>query len=480
MAGTDLIHRATLDELLGWRDRSLELAMEARDAYLAMQAKLKEARGVAARAAPERMPFYKLDEFIASNHDKPEKLAAAIRADLDRAMWNSLLALTGVGGLMDKQARNEFEQQLASDPPEVTFDNVRATFRQFRSDAHTIFRRGLVNVFKNLCREYRSHDGFKIGNRIILTYVMTDSGYFHGNAELEDADRIMHVLDGKTIGEGWYSPLCGALRNAATGSWSTGIRAGSLDTEYWHIKWFKNRNAHLYPKRLDLLRRANRLIAEHFGETLGAGADAAGAKRYHHAKPHQHEVEDFYPTSPALAEEMLALADLQPGMEVLEPSAGDGALVAAILAAGVTPDCVEIDPDRVDALRDMLPPGCVTHMDFLAMHPEPEFDRVLMNPPWGRHADVQHVFHALRFLKPGGRLVAIMSPNLPFRNDGPTLELRGLINAWGGWVQALPPGVFKHAGTMTGAVMVAVNKPAGAALAPPAPAAERPAEALLI
>jgi hypothetical protein len=226
MAGTDLIHRATLDELLGWRDRSLELAMEARDAYLAMQAKLKEARAVAARAAPERMPFYKLDVFIADNHDKPAKLTAAITADLDRAMWNSLLALTGVGGLMDKQARSEFERQLASDPPEVTFDNVRATFRQFRSDAHSIFRRGLVNVFTGLCRAYRSHDGFKIGHRIILEYVLTESGYFHRDDSLTDADRIMHVLDGKTIGEGWRSPLCSALSDAVRGSFTYGIQPG--------------------------------------------------------------------------------------------------------------------------------------------------------------------------------------------------------------------------------------------------------------
>ncbi len=42
--------------------------------------------------------------------------------------------------------------------------------------------------------------------------------------------------------------------------------------------------------------------------------------------------------------------------------------------------------------------------DFLAVTPDTlgTFDRILMNPPFERGADAEHVRHAFRFLTPGG------------------------------------------------------------------------------
>lgn len=461
--GGELIARVTLDEMLGWRDRSLELYGEAFELYETMTARIRDKLrevGEAENRACGMLQVPKGKSWEKRTEGR-EKYDQAVRADLDRAMWNALLQITGMGALMDAKARQEFEETLSRDPPEITADNVRATFRQMKEDAGMIFRRGVVNVFKNLSREYRSHDGFKIGHRIVLGYVLSDSGYLHHGRtrdELVDADRIMHVLDGEQIHEGWSSSLVRAIESADTGSFS-GIRPGTADTDYWHIKWFKNRNAHLYPKRKDLLRRVNRLIAQHFGEAVGEGPDAAGARRYTRTKPHHHEVVDFYPTPPAVVQRMIDAAELQPGLEVLEPSAGEGAIVQGILAAGIRPDCVEIDPDRADMLRDMLPPGAVVEMDFLRMLPEPEYDRVLMNPPFGKGAGVQHVLHGLRFLKPGGRLLAILNASLAVNQDGPSQELMRLVRAWGGKLELLPQGSFREAGTNVLTVLIHINKP---------------------
>lgn len=460
----ELIHRATLEELLGWRERTLELYGEAFDLHADMtarlNAKLKEVQAAAARATSGTGVY--IDKAWEKRTGEREKYDLAARHCVDRAMWQSLLTLTGMGSLMDAKARSDFESTLASEPPEITSDNVRATFRQMKADAARIFRRGVVNVFKELSREYRSHDGFKIGHRIIMGYILSECGSFHHGArrdELIDADRIMHVLDGHKIHEGWSSPLAAAIESGARGNFSTGLQPGSADTEYWHIKWFKNRNAHLYPKRKDLLRRVNRLIADHFGDAVGEGPDTAWARKYTRAKPHHSQVEDFYPTPPAVVELMIRVAQMAPGMDVLEPEAGEGAVVEGILAAGLIPDCVEIDPDRVDILGNMLPPGAVINRDFLAMDPEPEYDRILMNPPWGKLAGVAHVFHAIRFLKPGGRLVAILGAGLEYREDGPTRELRKLVADWRGRIERLPSGSFKESGTMVDAVMLIMDKP---------------------
>ena len=467
--GTDLIQRVTLDELLGWRSKAIELAHETRAEHQRYLDKLKEAAEAGARATGGGHPFYKLDEHITDKYNA-DKFDTKVVHDIDRAMWGHLLKITGIQGLMDKQALAEFDRQIQSEPPEVNADNVRATFQQFKADAHTIFRRGLVNAFVALDRTYRSHDGFKIGHRVVCSYAITEyGGIYNSEAVLRDVDRIMHILDGGKVIEGWYSPLVARLSNDVRGSSISGIRPGSVTTEYWHVKWFKNRNMHLYPLRKDLVRRANRLIAEHFGEAVGEGPDAAGARQYTRAKPHHSTVEDFYPTPATVVKMMVEAAQLKHGDEVLEPSAGEGAIVAGIMEAGITPDCVEIDPDRADILRDILPPGAVVNMDFLKMHPEEEYSHMLMNPPFGSGAGVQHVFHALRFLKPGGRLVAVLGAGLTYREDGPTKELRNFIAQWNGSITSLPSGSFRTAGTDVDTVMVTLTKPGGIVAALPAP-----------
>lgn len=471
MTSTELVSHSTLEELLGWRERAIGLAEEARQQYVAAMDKISEARGAAQRAAPSHSPFYKLGDHIEGLYKEPEKLAIKVRHDLDRSMWQHLLAATGIEGLMDKQAIDEFTRQIQSDPPEVTGDNVRATFRQFKADSHVIFRRGLVNAFVSLDRTFRSHDGFKIGSRLVRSYALSDYGSIYDSAAVvRDVDRIMHILDGHTVREGWTSPLVHVLGNIRHG-FSNGITPGTIDTDFWHAKWFKNRNLHLYPKRKDLVRRANRLIAEHFDDALGAGPDASGARRYERAKPHHAAVEDFFPTPAAVVEQMIAAAQLKPGLDVLEPSAGEGAIASAIMASGfgLVPDCVEVDPDRADTLRDLLPPGAVIAMDFLSMHAEPEYDRILMNPPFGKGAGIQHVIHALRFLKPGGRLVCILGIGMEYREDGPTRHLRGLMEAWDATTTRLPSGSFRPSGTNVEAVMIAVTKPI---LALPAPSSD--------
>jgi len=193
--GTDLIQRTTLEELIGWRGRAIALAESARVQQLATLQAIKDASGAAVRAAADQPAFYKLGDYVRDLHDKPDKFAQSVRRDLDRAMWNHLLGISGIEGLMDEQALTDFKQQLASEPPEIDVGTVQATFQQFKADAYKIFRRGLVNAFMKLDRNYRSHDGFKIGNRLVLSYALSDYGsIWDSQAVLRDVDRVMHLL----------------------------------------------------------------------------------------------------------------------------------------------------------------------------------------------------------------------------------------------------------------------------------------------
>jgi predicted RNA methylase len=127
-------------------------------------------------------------------------------------------------------------------------------------------------------------------------------------------------------------------------------------------------------------------------------------------------VPGFFPTPPALCQQMIEAADLpdtpSEDFSILEPSAGIGSLIDAILIA--VPEMA----GRIDAFEvayscsEVLIAKEHNHArgDFLWAVPQADtYDRILMNPPFENNADIEHVQHAYKWLKPGGRLVAIMS-----------------------------------------------------------------------
>lgn len=180
---------------------------------------------------------------------------------------------------------------------------------------------------------------------------------------------------------------------------------------------------------------------------------------------------EFFPTPAPVVEQMITAAGLQPGMTVLEPSAGAGAIAGPVQALGCHVDCVELSQD----LARILDEGCyrqVIRADFLEYGPRDNpagaefYDRVMLNPPFRGQADVDHVVHALKFVKRGGLLVAVMSGGVEFRENRSTARFRELIAKQGGTIERLPDGSFKQSGADVRTVLVTIPVPA----AQPAPA----------
>lgn len=167
-----------------------------------------------------------------------------------------------------------------------------------------------------------------------------------------------------------------------------------------------------------------------------------------------------FDTPEEVALDVVRRAHIEPGMTVLEPNAGIGNLVDAIETAGGKVEAFEIDAKRLHACKDRcILAGGIRLNDFLASKPAPVFDRVVMNPPFAKQADIAHVRHAAKFLKPGGRLVSIMSASVTFRSDAKTDAFRNFINEHGASYGHLPAGAFKASGTMVNAVVVSFDVP---------------------
>jgi predicted RNA methylase len=144
-------------------------------------------------------------------------------------------------------------------------------------------------------------------------------------------------------------------------------------------------------------------------------------------------IPNFFPTPAPLVSRALSLADLRPGLRVLEPSCGKGDLALPLAASGCAVECVE----RVHALAEVSRAAglSVRCADFLAISPNdfPHlFDRVVMNPPFERGSARLHVLHAWEFVADGGDLVAIVDSTTANR-----------LAEWCDYNEPLPSGSFE-------------------------------------
>lgn len=470
-APTGLMPRATVEVLVRHRNRALELFAAAHDALTATAAAFDAAHAERRRAAPLRETRYNAhqsgrDNEIALHVKVPDREAfiATARRFVDVDVWAHVLEVTDLERLMDRKAKDDLQQQLLTEPPEATVENIRATLDQFALDAGMIFRRGIANCFSSLDRRFRSHDGFRVGHRIILARMFDEHGWwnFHRNMEatLLDVARTFLVLDGVGVPPS-YAGIVGKL-NAHRSTTGHGARQGRVEDEYFDVRIFKNGNCHVWFKRNDLLLKVNRLLGEYYGEVVPdarqADEDPLKAPKTALAKHF-----GFYPTPDKLAGKILDEANLsgRNRLSVLEPSAGTGQL-AHLAAAGRRHlvDCVEVQPALAATLKAEGVYRRVLCCDFLNLLPDPAalYDRVVMNPPFDRERDIDHVMHALGFLKPDGFLVAVMSAGTEFRETRKSAAFRELMAKMKARFQDLPAGSFSSVGTNCNTVLLRVWK----------------------
>lgn len=158
----------------------------------------------------------------------------------------------------------------------------------------------------------------------------------------------------------------------------------------------------------------------------------------------------FFVTPAAVAAQMVAALDVRDGHRVLEPSAGTGALIDAVLAVAPGADITAVEQHADLAMR-LQDRGLsrVACADFLTWVSAPKYDRIIMNPPFDRGLDIEHIRCALALLAPGGRLVALCAA-------GPRQREAFAALPFARWTD-LPPNSFKEAGTGVNVAMVVVD-----------------------
>ncbi|MEW6737195.1 MAG: hypothetical protein AB1489_38275 [Acidobacteriota bacterium] len=160
------------------------------------------------------------------------------------------------------------------------------------------------------------------------------------------------------------------------------------------------------------------------------------------------KINGYFPTPIVIAEEMVKLANIKPGMTVVEPSAGKGNIADVIRVEAPAADLYVIEP--VTILRDILIAKGYNLVGYDFLEHFDEYDRIVMNPPFEDGKDIEHLRHAYNLLKSGGRLVGIMSEGPFFRSDKQAKEFREWFDSVSGESERLPDGSFKDSERPTG------------------------------
>lgn len=207
------------------------------------------------------------------NSDK-EKALSNLRVSAWRAIVNNL----GLYKVMSLKRTRTFDENCEQDKlPEINTKNVHSFLDDVMGSAHEIAIESVREVYDWLRPGANRFDPYKtnaknarwkLGKKIILRSILEVrfNGKFWVNMHRQDhmrqLDRIMHLLDGAGIPDGYQSPLIDAIN-------TTILPEQAGETPYFSFRCFRNGNLHLTFKRLDLIDRLN--AAAGGGNILGDG-----------------------------------------------------------------------------------------------------------------------------------------------------------------------------------------------------------------
>lgn len=164
----------------------------------------------------------------------------------------------------------------------------------------------------------------------------------------------------------------------------------------------------------------------------------------------------FFPTPRVIADQMCDLAEINGDCMVLEPSCGKGDLADAIWER--QPDfLLGIELNGLMARNLDLKSYKCMYIDFL-LYDSMVFNRIIMNPPFSKQQDIDHIMHAWDLLSPVGILVSVVSESPFFRENRKSVEFRQWLSENNAEVYENDIGAFKESGTMVKTRIIKVRK----------------------
>jgi len=166
----------------------------------------------------------------------------------------------------------------------------------------------------------------------------------------------------------------------------------------------------------------------------------------------------FFATPDDVADFMIDLIRVDEGDSVLEPSAGQGALIKALLRQypNTKVDAFELMDINREFLKK-IPEVNLIGEDFLTTPIEKKYDLIIANPPFSKNQDIDHIMKMYSHLKVGGVLASICSKHWTFATGKKETAFRNFIEKENCTdIFPLEHGRFKSSGTMVGTQLIVI------------------------
>jgi predicted RNA methylase len=173
----------------------------------------------------------------------------------------------------------------------------------------------------------------------------------------------------------------------------------------------------------------------------------------------------FFATPQSLAREMVWYADLDGLNErshILEPSAGQGAIINAILEKeniNYVDYCETMDINQT--FLSKIQGANYLFDDFLCVGNAYNnyYDRIIANPPFSKNQDIDHIRKMYDVCRPSGRIVTIASKHWLLSSNKKETEFKNwLYNELEADINTIDAGIFSESGTKIETCLIIIDK----------------------
>lgn len=173
----------------------------------------------------------------------------------------------------------------------------------------------------------------------------------------------------------------------------------------------------------------------------------------------------FFATPEHLANRLVKLANINASHLIMEPSAGQGAIIKAIQKE--IPNTTVCAFELMDINKTFLQKMANVELlgnDFLKEAKSPlynQFDRIIANPPFSNNQDIDHICKIYMCCKPGGRIVTIAGKHWQIGQENKCKQFREWLSEINAEIIEIEAGTFKESGTNISTCILIIDKPLG-------------------
>lgn len=168
----------------------------------------------------------------------------------------------------------------------------------------------------------------------------------------------------------------------------------------------------------------------------------------------------FFGTPAELADKLVGLAEIKHDDIILEPSAGQGAIIKAIHRVFpnkrvIWCELMDINQNVLFQLQDKQ---TFLQPDFLTIKSFPFYEKIIANPPFSNNQDIDHIRKMYEVCKVGGRIVSIASNSWRTSSSKKKKAFADWLNDINADIEDIPRGAFKESGTTVGGCIITITK----------------------